>query len=82
MEQNQNQNRQSKKPQLNKYVQFSAWAFQMIAVFVLLSLGGNWLDKHFQLTFPALTLTGVFIALAVIFYNVYTFAKTAEKEEE
>jgi len=54
----------------------------MIAVFVLLSLGGNWLDKHFQLSFPALTLTGVFIALVVIFYNVYTFAKAAEKEEE
>jgi hypothetical protein len=43
----------------------------MIGVFVALSLGGNWIDKHWNLTFPYFTLLGVFIALIAIFYSLY-----------
>jgi hypothetical protein len=66
------------KPQLNNrkqslinYAKYSAFAFQMIGIFVALSLGGNWVDKHWNLTFPYFTLLGVLLSLISIFYTLY-----------
>jgi presenilin-like A22 family membrane protease len=73
-----NQPQKQSKPQsvrrsYNKYLIFSALAFQWIGVFVLLSLGGNWLDKRMEHHFPIFTLLGVFLALFVIFYTLFKF---------
>jgi hypothetical protein len=64
----------------SKYVTYSALAFQWIGVFVILSLGGNWLDHYFQHTFPGLTLTGVFVALFVIFYSLFKLVQKSNQE--
>lgn len=66
-------NPQSDKRSYNKYFIFSALAFQWIGVFVLLSLGGNWLDKRYANHFPIFTLLGVFLALFVIFYTLFRY---------
>lgn len=66
-------NQQSDRQSYNKYVIFSALAFQWIGVFVLLSLGGNWLDKRLENHFPIYTLAGVFVALFVIFYTLFRY---------
>lgn len=68
-------NKTNRKQSLNKYARYSAFAFQMIAVFVLLSLGGNWLDKRMGYAFPYFTLAGVFIALISIFYSLFNLVK-------
>lgn len=62
---------QPNKPSYSKYAKFSAIAFQWIILFVGLSLGGNYLDKHFQNHFPGYTLVGVFLALFIIFYTLF-----------
>jgi uncharacterized membrane protein len=69
------------KPSFSKYAKYSAFAFQFVAVFVVLSLGGNWLDKKLEYEFPAFTLAGVFIALIAIFYSLYNFIKDQDTEE-
>jgi hypothetical protein len=43
----------------------------MIGIFVALSLGGNWVDKHWNLKFPYFTLLGVLVSLISIFYTLY-----------
>jgi hypothetical protein len=70
----------SNKPPYNKYVVFSGLAFQWIGLFVLLSLGGNWLDKYLKNHFPAFTLTGVFLALLFIFYSIFRLANQSNKD--
>lgn len=65
----------NRKSQFSKYAKFSGFAFQMIAVFVLLSLGGDWLDKRMENKFPLFTLIGVFVALISIFYTLFSFLK-------
>jgi uncharacterized sodium:solute symporter family permease YidK len=70
----------SNKPAYYKYVAFSALAFQWIGVFVILSLGGNWLDEHFQHHFPIFTLLGVFVALFVIFYSIFKLVNKSNQD--
>lgn len=82
MEENPNSNSQPNRRQsLNKYARYSAFAFQMIAVFVLLSLGGNWLDEKMGYKFPYFTLAGVFIALISIFYSLFTLIKKINEND-
>ena len=61
----------NRKQSLTNYAKYSAFAFQMIGVFVALSLGGNWIDQQLNLIFPYFTLLGLFIALSTIFYSLY-----------
>jgi hypothetical protein len=65
---------------LNKYAKYAGFAFQMIAVFVGLSLGGNWLDEFWHLSFPYFTLGGVFVALFVVFYSLFTIINSDNNE--
>ncbi|MES2691115.1 MAG: AtpZ/AtpI family protein [Bacteroidota bacterium] len=74
-------NPQGRRQSLGKYAKYSAFAFQMIAVFVLLSLGGNWLDKKMEYQFPYFTLAGVFISLISIFYSLYSLVNKKEGGE-
>jgi hypothetical protein len=67
------------KPISNKIVGYSALGFQWIVVFVGLSLGGNWIDKTKQLSFPAFTLLGVFLALFIIFYSLFKLVSNQNK---
>lgn len=73
---------QNKRQSLAKYAKFSAFAFQMIGLFVGLSLGGNWLDEHWAFTFPYFTLAGVFLALIAIFYSLYNLVRETPDEEK
>ncbi|MCC6684386.1 MAG: AtpZ/AtpI family protein [Bacteroidia bacterium] len=50
----------------------------MIGVFVVLSLGGNWLDKHFSMHFPAFTLAGVVLALISVFYFIFKLIRNQD----
>lgn len=61
----------SKKLPYSDYAKYTAIAFQYVAVFILLSLGGNYLDEHYDFGFPYFTLAGVFLGLVFIFYSVY-----------
>lgn len=72
----------NKRQSLAKYAKFSAFAFQMIGLFVGLSLGGNWLDNHWQLAFPYFTLAGVFLALVAIFYSLYNLVRETPDDEQ
>lgn len=67
-----------KSTQLNSYLKYSAFGFQMVGIFVLLALGGNWLDKHFHMHFPAFTLAGVLLALVSVFYFIYKLIRNQE----
>lgn len=69
---NNRQRRHDRRQSLSKYARYSAFAFQMIGIFLLLSLGGNWLDKKMEYGFPYFTLGGVLLALVSIFYTLYT----------
>lgn len=83
MEPNHNNNQQqanNRKQLLAKYAKYSAFAFQMIGLFVGLSLGGNWLDKHWNFSFPFLTLTGVTIALVGSFYALFSIVKEDDQK--
>jgi len=65
----------NRKSQFSKYAKYSGFAFQMIAVFVGLSLGGDWLDKKMENQFPLFTLIGVFVALISVFYSLFALLK-------
>jgi F0F1-type ATP synthase assembly protein I len=79
--QKQNQsNPQSTKQSYKKYAAVSALAFQWIGLFVLLSLGGNWLDHYLDNHFPIFTLAGVFLALFFIFYSIFKLAKQSNQD--
>jgi hypothetical protein len=69
------ENPEKKSTYLTEYVKYSAFAFQLIALFVVFSLGGNWLDKQTHQSFPLFTLLGVAIALAVVFYLIFRLIK-------
>ena len=71
----------NRKQSLAKYAKFSAFAFQMIGTFVALSLGGNWLDKHYQFKFPYFTLLGVLVALVAIFYSLFSLVNRPDEDE-
>ncbi|MBP9690164.1 MAG: AtpZ/AtpI family protein [Bacteroidia bacterium] len=47
----------------------------MVGAFVAFSLGGNWVDKHYNLNFPYFTLLGVLIALVSVFYSIFNLTK-------
>lgn len=82
MEENHNSSNQpNRKQSLNKYARYSAFAFQMIAVFVLFSLGGNWLDEKLGYKFPYFTLAGAFAALISIFYSLFTLIKKLNEND-
>ncbi len=68
-------NRFNRKQSLNKYAKYSSLAFQMIAVFVGFSLGGDWIDKNYQFKFPYFTLLGVLFALVSVFYLLFKLIK-------
>jgi hypothetical protein len=70
----------STKQSFKKYAAVSALAFQWIGLFVLLSLGGNWLDHFLKYHFPIFTLAGVFLALCFIFYSIFKLAKQSNRE--
>ena len=84
MEPNNNHKPQAnnRKQSLTNYAKYSAFAFQMIGVFVALSLCGNWIDKHWNLKFPYFTLLGVFIALIAIFYSLYALTTKSNNNNE
>ena len=71
----------SNKRPYNKYVVFSALAFQWIGAFVILSLGGNWLDERMGNKFPGFTLLGVFVALFVIFYSIFKLVNKSNRDQ-
>lgn len=60
---------------LTDYVRYSAFGFQFIAIFVIFSLGGNWLDDYAGNKFPGYTLLGVTIALVAVFYLIFRLIK-------
>lgn len=70
----------NKRASYNKYVVFSALAFQWIGAFVILSLGGNWLDERMQHDFPIFTLLGVFVALFLIFYSIFKLVNKSNQD--
>jgi uncharacterized sodium:solute symporter family permease YidK len=72
--------KQDRRQSLSKYAKYSAFAFQMIGIFVLLSLGGNWLDKKKGYEFPYFTLAGVFLALISIFYTLFKLVNKSNKD--
>ena len=80
MEPNRKPQQNNRKQSLTNYAKYSAFAFQMIGVFVALSLGGNWVDKHWQLKFPYFTLLGVFVSLVSIFYSLYAIFNRYDSE--
>ncbi len=80
MEPNRKPQQNNRKQSLTNYAKYSAFAFQMIGVFVALSLGGNWVDKHWQLKFPYFTLLGVFVSLVSIFYSLYALINRNDSE--
>lgn len=80
MEPNPKPQQNNRKQSLTNYAKYSAFAFQMIGVFVALSLGGNWVDKHWQLKFPYFTLLGVFVSLVSIFYSLYAIINRNDSE--
>jgi hypothetical protein len=80
MEPNHKHQQNNRKQSLTNYAKYSAFAFQMIGVFVALSLGGNWVDKHWQLTFPYFTLLGVLVSLISIFYSLYALINRNDSE--
>lgn len=83
MQPNHNQQPQNNRRQsLVNYAKYSAFAFQMIGVFVLLALGGNWLDKKWKFNFPIFTLTGVFVALVAIFFSLYKLINQSEESSD
>jgi apolipoprotein N-acyltransferase len=73
---------QQNKPSFSKYAKYSAFAFQFVAIFVALSLGGNWLDERMGYEFPIYTLVGVFVSLIAIFYSLYTFINKESNDQE
>lgn len=72
----------SRKQSLTSYAKYSAFAFQMIGIFVALSLGGNWVDKHWNLKFPYFTLLGVLVSLVSIFYTLYALINKNNENNE
>lgn len=80
MEPNRKPQQNNRKQSLTNYAMYSAFAFQMIGVFVALSLGGNWVDKHWQLKFPYFTLLGVLVSLISIFYSLYALINRNDSE--
>ncbi|MBX7203843.1 MAG: hypothetical protein K1X81_00305 [Bacteroidia bacterium] len=50
----------------------------MIGVFVVLSLGGNWVDKYFSMHFPAFTLAGVLLAFVSVFYFIFKLIRNQD----
>jgi hypothetical protein len=80
MEPNRKPQQNNRKQSLTNYAKYSAFAFQMIGVFVALSLGGNWVDKHWQLKFPYFTLLGVLVSLISIFYSLYALINRNDSE--
>lgn len=72
----------SRKQSLISYAKYSAFAFQMIGIFVALSLGGNWVDKHWNLKFPYFTLLGVLVSLISIFYTLYALINKNNENNE
>lgn len=80
MEPNRKPQQNNRKQSLTNYARYSAFAFQMIGVFVALSLGGNWVDKHWQLKFPYFTLLGVLVSLISIFYSLYALINRNDSE--
>ena len=80
MEPNRKPQQNNRKQSLTNYAKYSAFAFQMRGVFVALSLGGNWVDKHWQLKFPYFTLLGVLVSLISIFYSLYALINRNDSE--
>ena len=80
MEPNRKPQQNNRKQSLTNYAKYSAFAFQMIGVFVALSLGGNWLDKYWQFKFPYFTLLGVLVSLISIFYSLYALINRNDSE--
>ncbi len=80
MEQNHKPQQNNRKQSLTNYAKYSAFAFQMIGVFVALSLGGNWVDKHWEFKFPYFTLLGVLVSLVSIFYSLYALINRNDSE--
>ncbi len=66
----------------NNYVKYSSYAFQMVVLFITLSLGGNWLDGYLGLKFPAFTLVGVFLAIFIIFYALYKLIQQNDDSDD
>lgn len=80
MEPNRKPQQNNRKQSLTNYAKYSAFAFQMIGVFVALSLSGNWLDKYWQFKFPYFTLLGVLVSLISIFYSLYSLINRNDSE--
>jgi hypothetical protein len=80
MEPNRKPQQNNRKQSLTNYAKYGAFAFQMIGVFVALSLGGNWLDKNWQFKFPYFTLLGVLVSLISIFYSLYALINRNDSE--
>jgi uncharacterized membrane protein YfcA len=75
---------QEKRKAYAAYSFYLSLVFQMGAVIALGSLGGNWLDKHFEFEKPILTivlsLLSVFMGLYLFFRGIIAKQKESEKE--
>jgi len=65
-----------KKGDYTNFIQYSSLAIQMIVIIVAGTFGGRWIDKHFSLSFPVFTLTGViFSVFAAVYLSIRGFLK-------
>lgn len=53
-----------------KYAKFMGLLIAAIVTMLLFTYLGNWADKHWQFKRPILTMVGLFIGLAIGFYNL------------
>lgn len=53
------------------YVKYSGIAFQMIAIILVFTYGGVWLDKQVEIKIPVFTLIGILLGIALSLYQVF-----------
>lgn len=66
----------AKKPEPNSIIKYSGLAFNMIAIIASISLGGKYLDKYMENSFPYFTLIGVlFSVFAAVYLSIRELLK-------
>ena len=53
-----------------KYSKIFGLLVQLVIFMLIFTFLGNWVDKHFAHKVPYLTIVGVFIGMAIGFYNL------------
>jgi ATP synthase protein I len=60
----------NKKPVGSDYIKYSGIAFQMIAIILVFTYGGFWLDGKIELKIPVFTILGILIGIALSLYQI------------